>query len=160
MVSIRIDKCNSPRPETIHLPSSSSLLRTRNARFLSNSLVKRSWMWREVTNLPSLPKKGESLIANSILMVGSSMAMGGNGSGFSKSQIVSPISKPSTPTTAQMSPDETAFVFLRPKPSKVCSSLILDFIRLPSRFASVIFIPSFSVPRCTRPTAIRPVYAE
>ena len=117
-------------------------------------------MWREVTNLPSLPKKGESLIVNNILMVGSSMAMGGNGSGFSKSQMVSPISKPSTPTTAQISPDETASVFLRPKPSKVCSSLILDFIRLPSRFASVIFIPSFRVPRCTRPTAIRPVYAE
>ena len=31
----------------------------------------------------------------------------------------------------QMSPDETAFVFLRPKPSKVCSSLILDPDRKP-----------------------------
>ena len=28
-------------------------------------------MWREVTNLPSLPKKGESLMVNSMLIVGS-----------------------------------------------------------------------------------------
>ena len=40
-------------------------------------------MWREVTYLPSRPKKGESFIVNSMLMVGSSMAMGGSGSGLS-----------------------------------------------------------------------------
>jgi len=37
-------------------------------------------------------------------MVGSSIANGGRGSGFSKSAIVSPISNLSRPTTAQMSP--------------------------------------------------------
>ena len=93
-------------------------------------------------------------------MVGSSMAIGGNASGFSKSQIVSPISNPSTPTIAQISPEETDSTFLRPNPSKVCTSLIFDFTIEPSRFANVMFIPSFKVPLCTRPTAIRPVYEE
>ena len=114
-------------------------------------------MWREVTNFPSRPKKGESLMVKSMLMVGSSMAMGGSGSGLSKSQMVSPISNPSRPTTAQMSPEETDWTFLRPSPSKVCSSLIFDFTSVPSRRARVMFMPSVSVPRCTRPTAIRPV---
>ena len=156
IVSINTERWSTPRPETIHLPSSSLFL-TRRARFLSSSFIRRSWMWREVTNLPSLPKKGESLIANNILMVGSSIAMGGSASGLSKSQTVSPISNPSIPTSAQMSPEETSFVFTRPKPSKTWSSLILLLNISPLRFTSVIFIPSFNVPRCTRPTAIRPV---
>ena len=37
-------------------------------------------MWREVTYFPSLPKKGESFMVKSMLIVGSSMAMGGSGS--------------------------------------------------------------------------------
>ena len=156
MVSINTERWSTPRPETIHLPSSSLFL-TRSARFLSSSFIRRSWMWREVTNLPSFPKNGESLMANSMLIVGSSIAIGGNASGFSKSQTVSPISKPSIPTNAQISPDETSFVFTRPKPSNTWSSLILDLNISPLRFTSVMFIPSFKVPRCTRPTAIRPV---
>jgi len=39
-----------------------------------------------------------------MLIVGSSTLMIGNASGFSKSQIVSPISKPSIPVIAQISP--------------------------------------------------------
>ena len=50
-------------------------------------------------------------MVKSIDMVGSSIAIVGSGSGFSKSQIVSPISKFSRPTTAQMSPELTASVF-------------------------------------------------
>ena len=68
-------------------------------------------MWRLVQYLPSLPKKGESLMVKSMDIVGSSMLMGGSGSGFSKSQMVSPISKRSNPTMAQMSPDPTSCVF-------------------------------------------------
>ena len=45
------------------------------------------------------------------LIVGSSIAMGGSGSGFSKSQIVSPISNFSRPMIAQMSPLLTLAVF-------------------------------------------------
>ena len=84
-------------------------------------------MWREVTNLPSFPKKGELLIVNTILIVGSSIAIGLSGSGFSRSQTESPISKPSIPTSAQISPDETSVVFVRPSPGNVCRSLIFDF---------------------------------
>ncbi|CUP46016.1 Uncharacterised protein [Segatella copri] len=70
-------------------------------------MFKRSWMWRDVQNLPSLPKNGESLMVKSMLMVGSSTAIGGSGSGFSKSQMVSPISNFSKPITAQISPEST-----------------------------------------------------
>jgi len=49
-------------------------------------------MCLEVTNLPSLPKNGESLMEKSIDIVGSSILMVGNASGFSASQIESPIS--------------------------------------------------------------------
>lgn len=69
------------------------------ARFFSNSLSRRSLMCLEVTNLPSLPKNGELLMVKSMLIVGSSMEIGGRASGCSLSAIVSPISKPSMPTT-------------------------------------------------------------
>src|SRR5690606_35800744 len=74
--------------------------------------------------------------------------------------LQSPISKPSIPTTAQISPALTSCTFLRPKPSKVYNSLILDFTTPPSRLINEIFIPSRSVPLCKRPIAIRPVKEE
>ena len=115
-------------------------------------------MWREVTYLPSLPKKGELLIVKSIDIVGSSIAMGGSGSGFSKSQIVSPISNPSMPVMAQISPQGTSSTFFLPRPSKIISSLMRVFCMvLPSRLASVTLCPAFSDPRVTLPTAMRPV---
>jgi hypothetical protein len=49
-----------------------------------------------------------SLIVNNILIVGSSIAIVFNASGFSESAIVSPISKPSTPIIAQISPAITS----------------------------------------------------
>ena len=61
-------------------------------------------MCRDVTNFPSFPKNGESFIEKSILIVGSSILIVGNGSGFSASHIESPISKPSIPVIAQISP--------------------------------------------------------
>lgn len=48
-----------------------------------------------------------SLIVNVIDMVGSSMAMRGSGSGLDGDATVSPISKPSIPTSAQISPLST-----------------------------------------------------
>ena len=61
-------------------------------------------------------------MVNNILIVGSSIAIDCNASGFSKSATVSPISKPSKPTIAQISPACTLSTFLRPKPSNVCNS--------------------------------------
>lgn len=114
-------------------------------------------MWRDVTYFPSLPKNGESLIVNNMLIVGSSIAIGSSGSGFSKSQIVSPISNPSMPTSAQISPHSTRSTLVLLNPSNTIRSLIRVLtIVLPSRLASVIGIPDFSVPRVNLPTAIRP----
>ena len=100
------------------------------------------------------------MIVNNILIVGSSIAIEANASGFSKSAIVSPISKPSTPTIAQISPAITSVTFLRPRPSKVCNSLIRDFTTVPSLFTNEIGIASFNIPLSRRPIAIRPVKAE
>jgi hypothetical protein len=50
--------------------------------------------------------------------VGSSIAVLGNGSGFSKSTKESPIWKASKPTTAQISPANTSVTFFLPRPSK------------------------------------------
>ena len=118
IVSIRTDKCITPRPKTCHL-SAVAPDSTRIAKFFSNSLFNRSWMWREVKNLPSFPKNGESLMLNNILIVGSSISIVCNGSGFSASQTTSPISKPSMPVNAQMSPACTSDTFLRSIPSKM-----------------------------------------
>ena len=75
-----------------------------SARFFSSSLYNLSLMCLEVTNFPSLPKNGESLIVNNILIVGSSIEIVLSDSGLSISAIVSPISKLSKPTIAHISP--------------------------------------------------------
>ncbi|OQA05067.1 MAG: hypothetical protein BWY67_02207 [Bacteroidetes bacterium ADurb.Bin397] len=62
-----------------------------------------------------------------MFMVGSSTATGCNASGFSQSATVSPISKSSRPTIAQISPEGTSLTFVLPRPSKVINSLILVF---------------------------------
>ncbi len=131
---------------------------TRRARFFSSSLSSRSLMWREVTYLPSLPKKGELLIVNNILIVGSSIAIGVRASGFSKSAIVSPISNPSIPTIAHISPASTSSTFCFSSPSNNIKSLIRLLICVtPSRLQRVTGIPDFSFPRVSLPIAIRPI---
>ena len=69
-----------------------------------------------------------------------------NASGVSISAIVSPISKFSKPTIAQISPASTSCTFLRLKPSKTYNSLILDFKMVLSLFTSDIFTPLINVP--------------
>ncbi len=159
MVSISTERCNTPRPKTKNL-SAESVSFTLRAKFFSSSLVKRSLMCLDVTNFPSFPKNGLSLIVNNILIVGSSMAIDANFSGASKSATVSPISNPSIPTRAQISPAITSGTFKRPKPSKVYNSLILDFTILPSLLTKEMGWPSFKVPLCKRPIAILPVNEE
>jgi len=160
MVSINTAKCNTPRPNTRN-ESAVSPGCTRNARFFSNSFSNLSFKWREVTNLPSLPKKGELLMVKSILIVGSSISIGFIPSGFSKSATVSPISNPSMPSMAHISPAGTG-VFTRTfsNPSNKYNSLMRDFCMRPSRFTSDIGMFSCRVPLCTRPMAIRPTYEE
>ena len=156
MVSISTLKWSTPRPNTMN-ESADCPGSTRKARFFSNSRSKRSLIWREVTYLPSRPKNGESLMVNNILMVGSSIAMGSSASGFSKSAIVSPISNPSIPTSAQISPHCTSSTFCFPIPSKVIKSLIRVLTNVtPSLLQRVTGIPDFNVPRVSLPMAIRP----
>ena len=159
MVSINTLKCNIPRPKTINL-SASSVSCTRRARFFSSSFIKRSRKLRLVTNLPSRPKNGELLIPNCMFIVGSSIGITSNASGFSKSAIVSPIWNPSIPTTAQISPAETSVTFFLPIPSNVYSSFTLLFVIVPSRRHNCTFCPSLIIPRAIRPMAIRPRKVE
>ncbi len=75
-------------------------------------------------------------MVNSIDMVGSSMAMGSSGSGFSRSVMLSPISNPSIPISAQISPEVTSSTFDLPSPSNTSTSLMRIFLMLPSRLQS------------------------
>ena len=159
MVSIKTERCNTPRPKTKNL-SAASVSSRRIAKFRSSSFSKRSLMCLEVTNFPSCPKKGESFIVKSMLMVGSSIAMVGRASGASKSAMVSPISKPSKPITAHRSPAATCSTFFRPKPSKRCNSLIRELNCVPSLLIRLIFILVAKCPRCSLPMAILPVKEE
>ena len=76
-------------------------------------------------------------MVNNILIVGWSTSILGKASGSSKSAMVSPISKPSNPVIAHMSPLLTFEVLAFPIPSKTCNSLILTFLVEPSRLHNI-----------------------
>ena len=65
---------------------------TRRATFDSSSFISRSRSCRLVTYVPSWPANGESLMRKTMSSVGSSTLIGGSGTGFSMSAIVSPMS--------------------------------------------------------------------
>ena len=130
-------KCKIPRPYTKKL-SAFSESTTFNAKFFSVSFINRSLKCLLVTNLPSLPKKGELLIEKSIFIVGSSTLITGSASGVSASAIVSPILKPSIPTTAHISPAITSVAFFLPKDSNMYSSFTLVFFMVPSACINTI----------------------
>ena len=113
---MRIASCSSPRPETLKV-SGESVSSTRSATLLRFSRQSRSRSWVEVTNLPSLPAKGETLEEKSMATVGSSMCMTGSAIGFSGSAMVSPISIASMPATATMSPADASGTSTRLRPS-------------------------------------------
>ena len=96
-------------------------------------------------------------MVNSMLIVGSSTRMRGSPSGASASATVSPMSKPSSPRMATISPQPTAcFTFSLPRPSNTMSSFTWPFFMEPSFFTKVIGWLGAMLPRVTRPTAIRP----
>ena len=117
--------------------SSELVVSTFNARFFSVSLNNLSLKWREVTNFPSLPKKGELMVNAHGWLV----SIRPIPSGFSKSAIVSPISKSSKPTTAQISPLLTFSTLVFPKPSKTCSSLMRIFFIASDLQGSNLYLP-------------------
>ena len=116
---MRMDRCISPRPATLKasVAPSSSLIRRDTS--LSVSRNRRSRIWREVTNLPSRPQKGESLMEKVISMVGAEIFTKGRGSGAAAAQMVSPMVMSPMPLMAMIFPAEdsvTAFL-LRPSNS-------------------------------------------
>ncbi len=82
-----------------------SVSSTRIATFVSTSLKSRSRRFREVTNLPSRPAKGESFTLKSMETVGSSIFTKGSGSMQSAAQAVSPMFRFAMPETAMISPN-------------------------------------------------------
>src|SRR5699024_10795751 len=105
MVSIKMDKCSSPRPETLK-QSVESVSSTRILTLVSTSLNRRSRKLRDVTNLPSWPAKGLSLTMKFIEMVGSSILTNGKGSTQDGSQIVSPMFTSVLPVSQRNSPSD------------------------------------------------------
>ena len=114
--SIRTDKCNSPLPETLNL-SELAPGSTRKATLLKSSCSKRSLIFREVTNFPSKPAKGESLTWKVILTVGSSTDRAGIASTFNGSHKVSEINNFSTPVIQTISPASASGTSTLSKPS-------------------------------------------
>ena len=115
IISMRMASCSSPRPITLNVSGVSDA--TRIETFVSSSLSSRSRRFREVTNCPSLPAKGDVLTVNVMPMVGSSIWIGGIGLGVSTLVIVSPIVMPSTPAMASRSPGLAIVSSMRFRPS-------------------------------------------
>ena len=106
--SIKIDKCNSPRPETIN--DSLSFGSTFNETSLSVSFNNLSSIFLAVIILPSLPTNGEVFTPNVICNVGSSIRSNGNASSFPTSQTVSPTLISGNPAIAIISPASASVI--------------------------------------------------
>ena len=117
MVSTRTPRCMRPRPETWNC-SGVSPGSTRRATLDCSSFWRRSQIWRDVTNLPSCPAKGESLTRKVMVRVGSSISTASRATGFSEQAMVSPMSMGSRPVMAQSSPASIWSTSARPRPSK------------------------------------------
>ncbi len=155
-----MDRCSSPRPETLKV-SMLSVSSTRMATFVSTSLKSRSRRFREVTNLPSRPAKGESFTLKSMETVGSSIFTKGSGSIWSVVQAVSPMFRSVMPETAMMSPNLALSASTLFRPSNWYSFEILAFLwpsSPPPQMATCW--PTFISPRSTRPMPIRPTYSS
>ena len=118
IVSIRMPRWSSPRPETVWV-SGLSVSSTRSATLRSSSRNSRSRSWRLVTYLPSRPANGPLFTMKSTEIVGSSTAMPASRSGASTAVKVLPISMVSKPESATMSPVPATSTSTRLSPSKV-----------------------------------------
>jgi long-chain acyl-CoA synthetase len=86
----------------------------------------------------------------------SSIAIAGSASGSSTSATVSPMSTPSSPTTAQISPHPTLTCSSRSSPSNVKSCLTFTGVTFPFCFISTCDMRTSRSPRYTRPIPMRP----
>ena len=158
IVSIKILKCNSPRPETLK-QSVESVSSTLKLTFFSSSVYKRFLSWREVTNLPSVPANGLSFTEKFICKVGSSTLIKGNAFGVLGSQIVSPIwisEKPAIPT---ISPADADSISTRPKSLNPNNLTIFPLSWEPSAWIKHTWSWELTLPCAIRPTTILPTYS-
>ena len=116
MVSMRMDRCISPRPATLKASVESVSLTRRETSF-KVSRMSRSRRFREVTYLPSLPAKGESLTEKVISMVGAEIFTKGRGSARPAAQMVSPMVMSPMPDIAMMLPAAASVTGARARPS-------------------------------------------
>ena len=155
MFSMRIVMCRAPRPHTMN-ESAVSPGSTLSARFRSSSRSRRSLMFLEVTNFPSLPANGDAFTLNVIRTVGSSTVMVGSGTA-PPAMIVSPIMTSGRPATAQMSPAPTDSTISFWKFLYTNTSLIFPFLDPPSGTPREMVWAVEMVPALTRPSAMRPL---
>ena len=111
MFSIKIPKCNSPRP----LTKNDSLVAGSTLKLTSFcvSLVRRSSIFLAVTIFPSRPTNGDEFVPIVICSVGSSICSCGNGLILSLLHIVSPTDISARPATATMSPASASVISIR-----------------------------------------------
>ena len=110
----------------------------------------------DVTNSPSRPAKGPSLTLKVIETVGSSISTNGIFSTFNGSHIVSPMFISAIPDNSIISPALASNTSTLSKPWWVYTFAIFPFIVLSSFLHIVTFIPVFTIPRSSLPTAILP----
>ena len=101
---------------------------TRRETSFSVSRNSRSRSWREVTNLPSRPAKGESLIEKVISIVGAEIFTKGSGSTALGSQMVSPMVISPMPLRAMMLPAVDSVTGFLPRPSNSYRLTALAFL--------------------------------
>ena len=117
MVSIRMERLISPRPATLKLSVLFSTSVTRRDTSFSVSRIRRSRIWREVTNFPSLPAKGLSLTEKVISRVGALIFTKGSGSAAPLAQTVSPMVISGMPLMAMILPAPASVTGTRFRPS-------------------------------------------
>ena len=127
MVSMRMDRDISPRPATLKA-SVESVSETRRETSFMVSLYRRSRSWREVTNLPSRPAKGESLTEKVISMVGAEIWTNSMGSTQEGTQMVSPMVISPIPDMAMMLPAVASVTGTLARPSYWYRAVALAFL--------------------------------
>ena len=132
IVSIRMDRCSSPRPATLNV-SAFSVSLTFSAISVSISLNRRAASLRDVTGSPSLPANGELFTIKLISRVGSSIFRNSIGSTLAGSQMVSPTLISPKPATATISPTAASSISNFFSPMKPYSLLMRACFTLPSR---------------------------
>ncbi len=152
-VSIKIDRCSSPRPATINWVSLAS---TRRLTLVSSSFCSLAAICREVVNFPSRPANGDVLGPIAICSVGASISITGRASGLSVEAKVSPICASVIPVSWTISPVPASSTSMRLSPCETNILSTLTGVMLPPLEISANLSPVSTLPRWMRPIAYLP----